>query len=140
MAEESNIREELLKQIDKESDEKARTNPRSIEKIIASDIARMKRLKWIVVISWVLVSVCFIPTAFLERAWNSFGSLTYSELLFMKRLAIIVRALLLIAIILTLSLYARSKTLTIHKIQARLANIEELLKKMSQDKQPPDKT
>jgi len=139
MAKENDIKEELLKQMDSESHEKAETHASSLDEIIAKDRARIKRLKWATVISWVLVAFCLIPAAFLEHARRS-AALIPSELVVLSTLAVTLRALLLIAVILTISLYIRSRTLTIHQIQARLANIEELLKKMSQDKQPPDKT
>ena len=45
---------------------------------------------------------------------------------------IVWQALLLIAVIFTVSLYVRSRTLTMHQIQSSLAHIEEHLKKMSE--------
>lgn len=139
MSEESNLKEALLRQMDKESDETHRDGTKSVEEIIARDIARIKRLKWITASSWALVVLCFIPAAFLEYAEKS-HVLTTNELVFLNSLALILRALLLIAIILTISLYIRSRTLTIRRIQARLANIEELLKKMSRDKQTANRS
>jgi hypothetical protein len=139
MSEESNLKEALLRQMDQESDERHQDGTKSIEEIIARDMVRIKRLKWITASSWVLVVLCFIPAAFLEYAEES-GVLTTNELVFLNSLALILRALLLIAIVLTVSLYMRSRTLTIHRIQARLANIEELLKKMSHDKQTADRS
>lgn len=130
MAKENELKEELLKQISKNSDHKSIKSP---QEIIARDTIRVKRLKWITIFSWVLVIVCFIATAFLERARNS-HALINAELLWLNSLIMILRALFLIAVFFTISLYIRSRTLTIHKIQARLANIEILLKKMAQDK------
>ena len=127
MAKESNIKEELLKQMDRNPD----TNIKSPRQIIARDMARVKRLKWITVFSWLLVVACFVTKAFLERAHRS---LLPGEYAWLENLTVILQPLFLIAIIFTVSLYIRSRTLTIHKIQARLANIEMLLKKMSQDK------
>lgn len=139
MTKESDIKEELLEQMAKESDEKAGTHASSLAEIIAKDRSRIKRVKWATVIGWVLVAVCLIPAAFLEHAKRS-AALIPSELVFLSTLAITLRALLLITVILTISLYIRSRTLTIHQIHARLADIEELLKKMSQDKQTSGKT
>lgn len=139
MSKESNLKEALLRQMDKESGETHRDGTKSIEEIIARDMARIKRLKWITASSWVLVVLCFIPAAFLEYAQKS-HVLTTNEQVFLNSLALILRALLLIAVILTVSLYMRSRTLTIHRIHARLANIEELLKKMSHDKQTADRS
>ena len=139
MAKEDDIKEELLKQMDSGPHKKPEIRASSVDEIIAKDRARIKRLKWAAVISWVLVAFCLIPAAFLEHAEES-GVLTTNELVFLNSLALILRALLLIAIVLTVSLYMRSRTLTIHRIHARLANIEELLKKMSHDKQTADRS
>ena len=133
MAKENDIKEELLKQMDKDPDKMPEANIKSPKEIIAKDMARVKRLKWITVFSWLLVLVCFMAGAFLERARNS-HALIDTEQVWLNSLIVILQALLLIAVIFTISLYIRWRTLTIHKIQARLANIEMLLKKMSQDK------
>ena len=47
---------------------------------------------------------------------------------------------ILISVLLTYLVYAKSKTLTMLQICARLAGIEEHLKKMSQDKSPASGT
>ena len=133
MAKENDIKEELLNQMDKNSDKIPEANTRSSKEIIEKDLARIKRLKWITICSWLLVGFCFIAAAFLERAQDS-NALIDAEQVWFNSLIIILRALLVIAIFLTTSLYIRSRTLTIHRIQIRLSNIEILLKKMAQDK------
>ncbi len=133
MAKENDLKEELLKQMDKDSNKMPGANIKSPKEIIAKDMARVKRLKWITIFSWLLVFVCFVTGAFLERARNS-HSLIDTEQVWLNSLIVILQALLLIAVIFTISLYVRWRTLTIHKIQARLANIEMLLQKMSRDK------
>ena len=133
MTKENNLKEELLKQMEKDSDKIPEANTKSSKEIIAKDLARIKRLKWVTICSWLLVAVCFIAAAFLERAQDS-NALINTEQVWLNSLIIIFRALLLIAIFLTTSLYIRSRTLTIHKIQIRLSNIEMLLKQMAQDK------
>lgn len=133
MAIENELKEELFKQMDKDSDKMPGANIKSPREIIAKDMVRVKRLKWITIFSWLLVFVCFVTGAFLERARNS-HSLIDTEQVWLNSLIVILQALLLIAVIFTISLYIRWRTLTIHKIQARLANIEMLLQKMSQDK------
>jgi hypothetical protein len=133
MAKENDIKEELLKQMDKDPDKMPEANIKSPKEIIAKDTARVKRLKWITIFSWLLVIVCFIAAAFLERARNS-NALIDTEHVWLNSLIVILQTLLLIAVIFTISLYVRWRTLTIHKIQARLANIEMLLQKMSRDK------
>ncbi len=133
MAKKNDIKEELLKQMDKDPDKMPEANIKSPKEIIAKDMARVKRLKWITIFSWLLVFVCFVTGAFLERARNS-HSLIDTEQVWLNSLIVILQALLLIAVIFTILLYVRWRTLTIHKIQARLANIEMLLQKMAQDK------
>ncbi len=133
MAKENDLKDELLKQMDKDPDKMPEANIKSPKEIIAKDMARVKRLKWITIFIWLLVFVCFVTGAFLERARNS-HSLIDTEQVWLNSLIVILLALLLIAVIFTISLYVRWRTLTIHKIQARLANIEMLLQKMSRDK------
>jgi len=133
MAKENDIKEGLLKQMEKDSTASSGANNKSIQEIIVRDARRVKRLKWTTIFSWLLVAICFIATAFLEWAKDS-GALTDIEHAWLNSLIVILRALFLIAVFLTVSLYVRSRTLTIHKIQERLSNIEMILKKMSQDK------
>ena len=133
MAKENELKEELLKQLDNDSDKIPEANTKSSKEIIAKDLARIKRLKRITILNWILVVVCFLATTFLEQARNS-HALIDTENVWLNSLIIILRALLMIAIFLSASLYMRSRTLTIHKIQIRLSNIEMLLKKMAQDK------
>ena len=133
MANETDIKEELLKQMEKNSNRTSDANIKSPQQIIVRDARRVKRLKWIAIFSWLLVAICFIATVFLEWARDS-GVLIDIERAWLSSLVIILRAMFVIAIILTISLYIRSRTLTIRQIHIRLANIEELLKKMSQDK------
>ena len=133
MAKENDIKEGLLKQMEKDSTASSGANNKSIKEIIVLDARRVKRLKWTAIFSWLLVAICFIATAFLEWARDS-GALIDIERAWLNSLIVILRALFLIAVFLTVSLYVRSRTLTIHKIQIRLSNIEMILKKMSQDK------
>jgi ABC-type anion transport system duplicated permease subunit len=137
MAEQSNIKRELIKQMDKNSDKLSGVNIRSPQEIIVRDTKRVKRLKWITVFSWLLVVICFILAAFLYWAEAS-NAIIDIERAWLRSLATIIRVMFVIAILFTISLcislFIRSRSLTIHQIQVRLANIEELLKKMSQDK------
>ena len=132
MAKENNIKEELLNQMDKNFDQ---PSTKSAQEIIARDIARVRRLKWITIFGWLLVIICFVIAGIIELNVKGIESdLLYMSTMWSSITILIFQAMLLIAIILTISLYIRSRTLTLHKIQARLANIEEQLKKMSQDK------
>ena len=132
MAKEKNIKEELLNQMDKKS---GQTAMRLSQEIIARDTADVRRLKWITIFSWLLVIICFVVAAVIElnvRGIESDVLCLYT--MWASIAALIFRAMLLVALVFTISLYIRSRTLSLNKIQARLANIEEQLKKLSQDK------
>jgi len=63
MANEKNIKNGLLSQMNTDSainDQKIR------QEIISRNTARVKRLKWIVIVSWSLVIICFTIGAILE--------------------------------------------------------------------------
>jgi hypothetical protein len=124
MATIKNLKEELLAQ--NGGAEQKTDNFRN--KILARDQARVARMRKLVVVAWALVAAC--PVA-----------LVISPLLPLKPefervlpalLIIPLEGLFLIAIIFTISLYIRSRTLTMRQIQSSLALIEEHLKKMSQ--------
>ncbi|MFQ6035344.1 MAG: hypothetical protein ACE5NM_05785 [Sedimentisphaerales bacterium] len=125
MTKESNIKEQLLNQMDKNFDQ---ASAKSTQEIIARDTARVKRMKWMTIFSWLALVVFFIVAGVIER------NPSYRNTVWLNCAIIILRGLLLIAVIFTVSLYVRSRTLTLHKIQTRLANIEEQLKRMSQVK------
>jgi uncharacterized membrane-anchored protein len=128
MEKKNNLRDELLKQMEQNSGGSSNVNQKSIQAIIAKDTARVRRLKRATVVSWLLLAASFVVTGII-------GALTG----FRKELWIVipiigVQALLIIAVSCTISLYAMSRTLNMRQIQATLSEIQERLKKMSQDK------
>jgi len=129
MAKETNIKDELLKQVEHTPD----TNVAA--KILARDTARVKRMKWLTIITWSFVAVCFVGGGVLEHAQRA-NVLLEEEFILMDFLMALARILSLFAVVFTISLYVRSRTLTIGQIQVRLAAIEEQLRKMAQDKSP----
>jgi len=134
MAKENELKEELLKQMDKNSDHKS-IKIKSPQEIIARETVRVKRLKWGVIISWLVIFGYWAAGAFLECIMIFYGASNgFPRGFWTRMLSVKSQPLLLIAIILTVWLYISSRTLTMHKIQIRLAKIEEHLKKMSQDK------
>ena len=133
MAKENDLKKELLKQMEKDSEKITEANKKLSKEIIAKNATLIKRLKWITICFWLLVVVCFIAVSFLEWAHNS-NALINTEKVWLNTLIIVFRALLLVAIFHTVSLYIRSRTLTINKIQIRLSKIEMLIKQMTQDK------
>ena len=135
MAKENDLKEELLKQMDKDSDKMPEANMKSPKEIIARDMTRVKRLKWITTFSWLLVFIGLIITEIVvphPRFPDTTGKAVW--LIFLPTLVVVLKALILISVFFTISLYVRSRALSIKQIHIRLINIEEHLKKMSQDK------
>lgn len=132
MAKESDIKKELLGQMVSGSEGKRQKDMELAQKIIEKEEARIRRTKWETVIAWGLVVICLIIGAVVERLRmrHYFNEM---ELIWSHCLPMILRGLLLIAVIFTVLLYTRSRTFTIRQIQARLANIEALIKRMAND-------
>ena len=128
MANETNIKEELIKQMNKNSNKTPDANRNSIQQILARDKTRVRRIKKVTIFTWLLFIMSFIAAGIIEALPGPHPDW------FPPTAVILVQGLLIIAVIFTVSLYVRERTLTMHQIQARLANIEEQLKKMSQDK------
>jgi hypothetical protein len=129
MAKETNIKDELLKQVGHTQDANIAA------KILARDAARVRRMKWLTVITWSLVAVCFAAGGILEHAYRT-GVLPEEEVFLMILLVVLPMILSLFAVVFTISLYIRARTLTIGQVQVRLAAIEEQLRRMAQDKSP----
>jgi cytochrome b subunit of formate dehydrogenase len=131
MAKENDLKEELLKQIDKDSVEVVDISGNSAGKIIKKHQAQLRKLKWITVISWLVTILYFMAMNFLK---SNRMYLTGNESWLVHRSDTGLKVLIVIAVLLTFSIYSKSRTLTIRQIYVRLINIEEYLKKMSQDK------
>ena len=138
MAKENDIKEELLKQMDKDPDKTFNTGVNSVQEIFSKDMARVKRMKWVTTFSWLLVVAFFIIGGIIENAvpYPRFPGTTRKAVgvIILPTLVVVLKALILISVFFTISLYIRSRTLSIKQIHIRLINIEEHLKKMSQDK------
>ncbi len=137
MAKENDLKEELLKQMDKDSAEATDVSANSAGNIIEKHKTRLRKLKWITAISW-LVTILYAVgmhnlKVFLLKN-NLEGFLTSDEFWLIRRSDTVLMVLIIIAVLLTYLIYSTSRTVTILQISARLANIEEHLKKMSRDK------
>jgi len=137
MAKENELKEELLKQMDKDSAGAAGVNINSAGKIIEKHKARLRKLKWIAAIGW-LITILYAVAMHNLKVFllnnNIEAVLTSDEFWLIRWSDICLMALTIIAVLLTYLFYSTSRTVTILQISARLANIEEHLKKMSQDK------
>ncbi len=137
MAKNNDLKEELLKQMDMDSAEAADVSVNSARKIIEKHKTRLRKLKWIAAIGWLITILYALAMHNLKEFLlknNIGGVLTRNEFRFIRWSDTCLMCLIIIAVLLTLLLYSTSRNLTILQISARLANIEEHLKKMSQDK------
>ena len=128
MTKDINLKEELLKQGQSNGTMGSITGVKSIQQVIAKDEARVARMKKLTILTWVLVVVCFAGA-------GAIALMPGTPQEFLPVLTIVVgQGLFIIAVTFTVSLYVRSRTLTMHQIQASLANIEALLRETLQDK------
>ena len=137
MANENELKEELLKQMDKDFAGAADVNINSAGKIIEKHKIRLRKLKWIAATGWLItiiyaVAMHNLKVFLLDK--NIEGILTSDEFWLIRRSDTCLMCLIIIAVLLTFLLYSTSRTLTILQISTKLANIEEQLKKMSQNK------
>jgi hypothetical protein len=129
MEKHGSLREELLKQIDREAGSQPNFHQKSAQAIMAKDTARLRRIKNVTVFSWLLLAASFLAAG-VTGALSGFRSE-----LWIVCTVIGVQALLIIAVSLTVVLSVRSRTLKMKQIQAALADIQDQLKTMSQDKE-----
>ena len=128
MEKKNNLREGLLRQMEKNQNRTPSVSPTSVETIIAKEIARVRRMKRVTVFSWLLLAASFMGTGIIG-AISGFRQ----ESVFIIAL-LVAQALLIIAVSCTISLSVKSRTLKMKQIQATLSDIQEQLKKMSQGK------
>jgi len=137
MAKVNNIKEELLKQMDKDFAESTDLNKDSAQRIIENHRAQVQRLKWITAISWLITVLyslgMYILKDFVLKNYVE-GVLTRNEFMLIRYSDAGLKVLIVIAVLVTYLSYCRSRTLTMLQICARLASIEEHLKRMAQDK------
>jgi len=129
MATQNNLKEELLKQANATWSGSPCAGAKSIQEIIAKDEVRVRRMKKLTIFAWVLVVVCFAGA-------GAIALMPGTPQEFLPVLTIAVgQGLFIIAVSFTVSLYVRSRALTMHQIQASLASIEASLKQLSQKNQ-----
>ena len=137
MAREKDIKEELLKQMDKDFGGSTDADKDSARRIIESHRARVMRLKRIAAIGWLIAIIYAVGMHNLKvylLEYDIGGVLTRNEFQLIRFSDAGLMMLIVIAVLLTYLTYCRSRTLTMLQICARLASIEEHLKRMSQDK------
>jgi len=137
MAKESDIKQELLRQMDKNSVEATGVSLHSAREIIEKHKAQLRRLKWITAMSWLVAILYFVAMHILKNVLfqgNIGNFLTEDEFWLIRHSDTGLSVLILIAVLLSYLIYSKSRALTMLQVCARLANIEKYLKKMSQNK------
>ncbi len=137
------IKEELLKQMDGDSAETTKVSTTSARKIIEKHKTRLRRLKLIAATSWLITIIYLVGMHNLKDyllKYDLEGVLTRSEFMLVRYSDMGSDVLIIFALLLTYLVYRTSRSMTILQICARLASIEALLKKMSQDKSPASGT
>jgi hypothetical protein len=125
MTKERDLRDELLRQ-NGGSPQKGKDLR---DKILAKHQAAVAGMKRLTIYSWILVGTG-LAVAGIVYVWfpDTIGLMVESA----RTFVLVWQALLVLAIVLTISFYVRSRTLTMHQIQSSLALIEEHLRKMSE--------
>jgi hypothetical protein len=124
----SDLREELLKQMDRDAGDGPNASQKAAQAILAKDAARLRRMKHITVFSWLLLAAAFLASG-VTGALSGFRS----ELWGISSI-IGLQALLIIAVSLTVVLSVRARTLKMKQIQAALVDIQDQLKSISQNR------
>ncbi len=128
MAKDSDLREELLKQMDREADRSPNAARTEAQAILAQDEARLRRTRRITAFSWILLAAAFLASG-VTGALSGFRSELWGICSIIG-----LQALLIIAAALTVGLSFRARTVKMKQIQAALADIQDQLRSMRQDK------
>lgn len=135
MAKEKNIKEELLKQMDQDFSESAGMEKDSAKKLVENYQAQAKRLKTLTILSWAITVFYFFAMHSLKDfllQGNLRDLVNESTFLLINYIDMGLKVLIVISVLVTYLSYCKSKALTMIQICARLAGIEEQLKRMSQ--------
>jgi hypothetical protein len=125
MKNKNDLREELLKQMDRDAGGRPDATQETVRAVLTKDAAHLRRIKRATVFVWLLLAAAFLASG----VW---GALTGFRSEVWGITSIIgLQALLIITVGLTFALAFRSRTLRMKQIQAALADIQEQLKAMS---------
>ena len=132
MSEEKRLSEELLKQNGTKPGEISHDERERIQRLIARDKARLRRTKWAAIISWLLLTFLYVLAAII----GVFGvKLRNSPIGPLEAMVIGTLVIPCIAIYFTISYFLRSRSLTSRQMLASLSSIEEMLRRMSKDRE-----
>jgi hypothetical protein len=128
------IKEELLKQMDGYSVKTTDVITTSARKIIEKHKTRLRRLKLIAATIWLITIIYFVGMHNFNDYLSKYdleGDLTRNEFMLVRYSDMGADVLIICALLLTYLVYSTSRSMTILQICARLAGIEEQLKKIS---------
>ncbi len=122
MADNKDLGKELLKSNGMEFGKISNEERQTLQRLVATDKARVRRMKWATGIAWGLVVICFIVGGLWERANPGRPVGLW---------VVLIKALLVIAIVFTISLLVRSRAASNRQIQSTLMQIQEQLERLS---------
>jgi ABC-type uncharacterized transport system permease subunit len=128
MEKDSDLREELLKQMDRDFGGGPDSPQKAVQAILTKDVARLRRVKHLTISSWLLLAAAFLASG-VTGALSGFRS----ELWGISSI-IGLQALLIFAVSFTVVLSIRARTLKMKQIQAALADIQDQLRSISENK------
>ena len=129
MEKDNELRDALLRQMDRDAGAAAPGASRqAIQAILSKDARRIRRWRRITVVSWIAFAAACLASG-IAGALTGFKSEAW-----LIATIIGVQALLIVAAALTAALSFRSRTLRMKEIQAALAEIQEKLRSLSQTK------
>ncbi len=128
MQKSSELREELLRQMNGDAGGNPGASQKTIQAVLAKDAARLRRIRHITVSVWLLLAAAFLASG-VTGALTGFRSEVWGITSIIG-----LQALFIIAAGFTFALSVRSRTLKMKQIQAALADIQEQLKLMSGDR------
>ena len=133
MADNRNLGKELLKSNGMEFGKISQEERQKLQRLLARDKTRVRRMKWATGIAWGSLVICFIVAA----SWELSNPGRPVGLW-----VVLLRALVWIAIFFTISLLVRSAAASNRRIQSTLMQIQAQLDRLSTDQRrqtaPPD--
>ncbi|HSQ79248.1 MAG TPA: hypothetical protein VLN41_01510 [Candidatus Bathyarchaeia archaeon] len=122
------LRDELLGLMDKDAGARPGASRQAVRAILEKDAARLRRLKNVTRVGWILLAAAFLTSGFA-------GALTgFRSEAWLIASIIGLQGLLVADVALTFALWSRSRTLRMKEIQAALADIQERLGSLSESK------
>ncbi len=121
MGDNKDLGRELLKSNGMEFGKISNEERQALQRLVATDKARVRRMKWATGIAWGSVVICLIVAGLWERANPGRPVGLW---------VVLIRALLLIAIVFTISLLVRSRAASNRQIQSSLIRVQEQLDRL----------